>query len=313
MRQRPSLSRAALTALFVMALAGGAAAQIGRVQGLVRDDEGQPIKGATVTAENPNTAPSSFTATADAKGRFAMIGLRSGQWKFTAKAPGFESQAGEMAVRRIVKATLNFNLGKSASAAPAGIAGITARDLQADLAVADQLFNQRKWDEAVAAYRAVMVKAPTLSAISLQIAAAYRNKKDYDAALAAYNDLLKVDPGNEKANAGIGMTNLEKGDVKAADETLSKAAEGPTTGGEVYFTLGEVKLAQGETDEAVKWYQKAAAADPSWGKPWLKLGLCALGKGDKEGAAKMMEKVIAIDPVSSEAAQAKDVIDQLKK
>ncbi len=31
-----------------------AAAQAGRVGGIVKDDKGEPIKGATVTAENPN-------------------------------------------------------------------------------------------------------------------------------------------------------------------------------------------------------------------------------------------------------------------
>src|SRR5262249_60606677 len=95
---------------------------------------------------------------------------------------------------------LTFTLRKGGGAGPAGrLGGIAAKDLQAELAPADGLFNQQKWDDAVAAYRAIMTKAPSLSVINLQIAAAYRNKKDYDAAIAAYNDLLKVDPNNDKA------------------------------------------------------------------------------------------------------------------
>ena len=58
-----------------------------------------------------------------------------------------------------------------------------------------------------------MAKAPALSVINLQIAAAYRNKKEYDNAIAAYNELLKADPDNDKAIVGIGMTNMEKGDL----------------------------------------------------------------------------------------------------
>ena len=38
-----------------------------------------------------------------------------------------------------------------------------------------------------------------------------------------------------------------------------------------------------------------------------------MNKGDKDGTIKLMEKVIAVDPSSSEAAQAKAVIEQLKK
>ena len=76
---------------------------------------------------------------------------------------------------------------------------------------------------------------------------------------------------------------------------------------------GEVKFAKGDNDEAAKFYQKAADTDPAWGKPWFKLGLVALNRGDKDTAAKMMDKTVAADPTSPEAAQAKGVIEQLKK
>jgi tetratricopeptide (TPR) repeat protein len=158
-----------------------------------------------------------------------------------------------------------------------------------------------------------MAKAPALSVINLQIAAAYRNKKDYDAAIAAYNELLKIDPNNDKAKVGIGMTNLEKGDLAAADDTLTRAAQGQNATREVFYSLGEVKFARGQADDAAKWYQKASDLDPSWGKPVLKLALVQVNKGDKEAAIKLAEKVIAADPTSPEAATAKALIEQLKK
>ena len=182
-------------------------------------------------------------------------------------------------------------------AGPTGaLGGLAAKDLQADLAAADQLYNAQKWDESIAAYRAIMAKAPALSVINLQIAAAYRNKKEYDNAIAAYNDLLKVDPNNDKAIVGLGMTNLEKGDLKAAEDTLTKAAPRPKPTREVFYNLGEVKFAKGQTDEAASWYQKAADLDPSWGKPIFKLALVQLNKGDKDATIKMLEKVIGADP-----------------
>ena len=52
-------------------------AKLQRVGGIVRDDAGQPVKGATVTAEDPNVGQA-LTATTDDKGRFTIIGLRSG-------------------------------------------------------------------------------------------------------------------------------------------------------------------------------------------------------------------------------------------
>jgi predicted TPR repeat methyltransferase len=74
-----------------------------------------------------------------------------------------------------------------------------------------------------------------------------------------------------------------------------------------------VKFAKGQADDAAKWYQKASELDPSWGKPILKLALVQLNKGDKDAAIKLAEKVITADPTSTEAANAKALIEQLKK
>jgi len=316
MRQPRRLVRGVLAAVAALTFAAGAAAQTGRVGGTVKDEAGQPIKGATITAEYPNASPSSFTATTDDKGRFSINGLRSGQWTFTAQAPGFAPESGKANIQTIgtPNPPMTFTLRKGGGGASAGaLGGMAAKDLQAELSAADQLFNAQKWDEAVAAYRAIMTKAPSLSVINLQIAAAYRNKKDYDAALAAYNELLKTDPGNDKAKIGIGMTNLEKGDIEAAEKTLNEAAQSPNATREVFYNLGEVEFAKGKPDEATAAYTRATQMDPRWGKPFFALGKVALNKGDTKGAIEAFNKVIEVDPTSPEAAQAKAVVDQLKK
>ncbi len=306
---------ATLVVTALIAAAAPLAAQTGRVGGTVKDEAGQPIKGATITAENQNASPNSFTATTDDKGRFAIIGLRSGAWGFMAQAPGFAPDAFRMDVRTVgaPNPPIEFKLKKSA-AAPVGALGTVApKDLQQELQAADALYNAQQWDQAIAAYRAILAKTPALSVINLQIAAAYRNKRDYDNAIAAYNDLLRTDPNNDKARIGIGMTNLEKGDLAAAEATLMQAAQGQSPTREVFYNLGEVKFAKGDTDEAARWYEKAIALDPTWGKPLLKLALVQLNKGDKAATIKALERVIAADPGSPEATQAKTVIEQLKK
>jgi Flp pilus assembly protein TadD len=314
MRYRLSL-RGAWAALLFVAFAATAAAQTGRVGGVVKDEAGQPIKGATVTAENPDASPNSFTATTDDKGRFSVIGLRQGQWTFTAQAPGFMPESGRLRVQTIgtPNPPLTFTLKKGGAGPASALGNAAAKDIQADLALAEADYNTGKFDDAITKYRAIMAKAPALSVINLQIAAAYRNKKEYDNAITAYNELLKTDPNNEKAKIGIGMTNMEKGDLAAAEETLQKAAESANPTREVFYNLGEVKFARGQAEDAAKAFQKAADMDPSWGKPVFKLALVALNKGDKDATIKMMEKVIAVDPTSQEAAQAKAVIEQLKK
>src|SRR6186997_3245518 len=91
------LSAVALGAALVVS-AVPASAQTGRIGGQIKDTQGQPLKGATVTAENPGASPSSFTATTDDKGRYSIIGLKTGPWTFTAQAPGFAPETGRLQV-----------------------------------------------------------------------------------------------------------------------------------------------------------------------------------------------------------------------
>jgi tetratricopeptide (TPR) repeat protein len=312
MRERLKLTAVALIVLLLGALP--AVAQTGRVGGVVKDEKGEPVKGATVVAENPAASPPSFTATTDDKGRFSIIGLRAGNWKLTASAPGFQPSGGQINVRTIGGAMppLTFTLAAGGAGA-AGAPGVNTKELQAELEAADAKLSAGDFDGAIAAYNAMLTKTPQLTLLNLQIGRAYRMKKDYDSALGAYKKILEGDPNNERAKIEVGMTNLEKGDLNAADAALSEAAQGMSASREVFYNLGEVKFAKGETDPAMAAYQRAIDIDPNWAKPYFKLGLGKLQKADTAGAIQMMEKVIATEPNSPEAAQAKALIEQLKK
>ncbi|MEW6322603.1 MAG: tetratricopeptide repeat protein [Acidobacteriota bacterium] len=306
------------SAAFVLAFALSslpAIAQTGRIGGIVKDDKGQPIKGATIVAENPSASPSSFTATTDDRGRFSIIGLRAGNWKITASAPGFQPSSGSLPVKTIgaPNPPLEFTLVPGAAGPAGALAGVNAKELQGELEKAEQLLASQQFDAAIAAYRAILEKAPMLSMIHMQIAVVQRRQKDYDGALASYQKVLEADPGNERAKIEIGMTNLEKGDLDAAEKSLAEAAQSMSASREVFYNLGEVKFAKGETDAAMAAYQRAIDTDPNWAKPYFKLGLGHLQKANIEEAIKTMEKVIAVEPNSQEAGQAKALIEQLKK
>jgi len=307
--------RTLFAAALVLGCAASAAAQVARVAGLVKDESGQPIKGATIRAENPDAPLGSLTAATDDKGRFAIIGLARGEWMFTAEAPGFQAQFTELNIVRTGTPLppLVFAMPKAIVRPPAGVEGLTAKDLQQQLGAADALFQQQKFEEAVGIYRSILRGAPSLGVVNLQIGAAYRNLKDYDKAIAAYNDLLKAEPENAKAQIGAAMASLEKGDSQAAEQGLTRAAAAPGSSRDVYYSLGEIKSAKNQNDEAIGWYQKAVAADNSWGKPLYRLGTLAMNKGDKDAALKAMSQVLAVDPTSPEAEQARTAIEQLKK
>src|SRR5215470_6306397 len=178
-------------AAFVLTITGSAFAQGSRVVGVVKDETGQPIKGATLSLENPDAIPRNFTATSDERGRFAVLGLKAGEWSIVAQAPGFLPDATRVQVRVTTPVAPTFTLRRAPLPPPSILGNVGAKELQNDLKAADRQFDSQQWDQAIASYKNILSRAPALSMLNLQIGAAYRNKKDYDAAIAAYNDLLK--------------------------------------------------------------------------------------------------------------------------
>lgn len=299
-------------ALCILTIAGSAAAQGSRVVGIVKDETGQPIKGATLSLENPDAIPRNFTATSDDRGRFAVLGLKAGEWSIVAQAPGFLPDATRVQVRVTTPVAPVLTLHRAPAPPPSILGNVGAKDLQKELNTADQQFDAQQWDQAIATYKNILSRAPALNVLNLQIGAAYRNKKDYDNAIAAYNELLKTDATSDKARIGLALAYMEKGDLATAETTLTPSAQAQGASKEALYTLAEITAARGRNDEAASWYQKASASDPNWGKPLLKLGLSAMKRGDRANAATFMQRVVAVDPMSAEAAQAKTVIDQLR-
>jgi predicted Zn-dependent protease len=308
MQHRHDLLSAAVAAFLFLA-ASSVDAQVARVSGIVRDVTGEPLRGALVTAE---TGAGVITATTDDNGRFLIVGMRAGRWKFEVQAPGYHPETGEMSVRSAgVNQPVTIALRRAGLFSSEPLGKVAGADLQEMLTAASALFDEQKWNEAIEAYRAILAKAPSIVAINLQIAAAHRNRKDYPAAIAAYQGLLKSQPANEKAWVGIAMANLESGNSQAAEKVLLQAAE--TTGGrEVFYSLAELQKSEGRAADAANWYQKAASADPSWGKPRYRLGELALAGGDQGRAAKYLGEAIAVDPASPEAELAKAALARLK-
>jgi tetratricopeptide (TPR) repeat protein len=313
MRDLKTLFGASVVALVMTALP--AAAQTGRIGGTVKDTNGQPIKGATVLAENPASAPSSFTATTDDRGRYSMIGLKAGSWKVTASAPGFAPSAGNVPIKTIgaPMPPVDFTLAPGASGPSGAMAGVNTKELQGELAKADAMVAAKDYAGAIGVYEGMVAKVPALTSLYLQIGGLYRNQKQYDQAIEAYKKVPDGDTNADKAKIEIGMTLLEKNDLAGAEAALMAVAQSTSANKEVFYNLGEVKFAKGETDEAVTYYQRASDIDPNWGKPLFKLGLAKLQKGDTAGTLEIMNKLIQVDPNSQEAAQAKALIEQLKK
>lgn len=308
----------AASLLLVAATAPVWAQMQGRVRGLIVDQDGNPMQGvsivATVMSAERDARP--FETTTGDDGRFAIIGMISGQWQFQAEFEGYQTIAAAWAISQGRNQPVNLTLERiphplEVALGAEAFEGLDPDALEAELNQADEAFNAARYDEAIAGYEALLVKVPAFTMLHVQIGNAFTQKSQYQDAIAAFERALDENPDDGDAQAGIARAKLSMGDFEAASAELQRAASGLDAEKEDLYNLGELEFAQGDVDAAAGWYEKAAMADPNWGKPLFKLALVALNKGDIETAKKYFQQVVDVDPNSDEGAQATQTLSAL--
>jgi len=270
---------AALVAVFLSAPAW---AQTSRIGGVVRDETGATLRGVIVRAETGGGrtfgTPLTLTTATDDRGRFVFVISRSGEWRLTFEAPGFDPMTLPLALRLTGPApNLDIKLERRESPEAFGaLAGIDSKSLSSQLAAAAVLYDEGRHDQAIAAYREIKSKAPALTLVNLQIGNSYFAKKSYGDAEAAYQEVLKSD------------------------------SEDPSA----LFAMGVLKEAQGNAAEAQNWYQKASAADAVWTRPLMKLAALANASGDRAAASRHLTRVLDLDPTSPDGQRAAELLKQ---
>ena len=178
-----------------LALAAAAAAQTaGRITGTIKDPDGKPIKGATVRATN-EAVNARMTSTTDDKGRFAMIGVRSGRWVIVAEAPSFVPLQGSTDVTSSNTPVLALTLQRD----PGPMPGALVKTIAEDVAAAETLHKAGKLDEAISAYQSIQSKNTRLTTVNRVLASLYREKAEQEKNPAAKQALLNraADADNE--------------------------------------------------------------------------------------------------------------------
>ena len=200
------LESIAATALAILCFAAPAAAQTGRASGTVRDQSGKPIRSAIIRADNPNAYPPKVTSTSDDKGRWAMIGLAGGEWRFSVEVAGYIAQSGSVVVRTAGTPPMAFVLARD----PGPVPGALDKNIQQQIAEANVQRDSGRLDQAISAYQEIRSKNQKLTGINFLLADAYRRKAAIERdpaakrtllqqAIGAYDELLKTDASNERA------------------------------------------------------------------------------------------------------------------
>jgi hypothetical protein len=202
--------------LLTVFLSSSALAQSARATGTVKDTNGRPIKGASIRAVNRDASPSLITSTSDDKGRWAMIGLRTGTWQFTVEAPGFVPVQASAPVRVAASPPMGFTLAHD----PGPIPDALDKNVIQSVSAANTLRDRGQYDQALSAYQQIREQNPKLTSLTFVVAGVYRKQAAaetnpvarrtlLDRAITAYSQLLDDDAMNARAKAELESTRSE--------------------------------------------------------------------------------------------------------
>jgi tetratricopeptide (TPR) repeat protein len=316
---------AALTAVALVMPAADLLAQAGgTIRGIVRDDKGQPVEGATVTMLQVDTGRKYNTKT-NRRGEFIQIGLASGSFEVFAEKDKLKSATNKVGTKIGVQVESDLVLGVAAAADAAAL-NAKREELTKAFTEGVALSNAGKHDEAIVKFEEGLKVNPNCGDCYNNIGFSYAQKKDYEKAEAAYKRATEVNPNDAAAFNGLANIYNAQRKFDLAAEASAKAtslsggaagAAGAAGGGggnaDALFNQGVILWNGGKIPEAKKSFEAAIAANPNHAEAHFQLGMAMVNEGNLAGAATEFETYLKLSPDGQNAATAKSLVAQLKK
>jgi tetratricopeptide (TPR) repeat protein len=300
--------------LAVLAIAAPVAAQA-RVQGVVRDDKGQPVEGATVVIDKTDPGRTvHFEAKTNRNGEFIQVGLPSGSYKMTAEKDKLGSAPSNFTVRQTSAIKMDLTLNMAAAAVQAQQAALN-KVFQEGVALLDA--GNRAG--AIEKFTAAAQSSPNCSACYNNIGTIYAQDKEFDKAEGAFKKAIEINAND--ADAYNGLANIYNAQRKFEDAALAskKAAElsggiGAAGGGsaDAIYNQGVSLFNAGKSPEAKPLFEQAIAANPNHADAHYMLGMTLAGENPAK-AREEFEAYLKLAPDGKNAALAKQFVDALPK
>jgi predicted Zn-dependent protease len=298
-RTAVALIAAALLASSAMAQPRGNA----RLSGKVVDEQGQPLENALVTAQMTGQSDS-LSGKTDKKGEWSIKGAGNGEWKVEISKEGLGTATEMIEVKGDKAPPLNVTLKKAVDPMVA---------VNSKLQEAATLAQGGKIPEARKIYEDLLAKYPQIFQLEGFIARTYAAENNIPAALEHLKVNLEKEPNNVELKLFQAELLMESGDKAGAKAILDavdmKEVKDPYT-----FINQAINLINDKKGpEAVELLTKLMAQFPTTNELYYYRGRAYVASDKLEEAKTDLEKFVSLSPNAKEAADAKKILDQIKK
>lgn len=325
----------ALIFLVVLSLAalsapawGQAWAGRGRLQGVVKYEDGKPVEGAKITLRKGTdrvdpTTDGPAPLTTDKNGKWSTLGLAGGQWGILIEKEGYLLSEGQTGVNEFgpaqpiivtLKPIPKEVIQKAQEESSAGKA-------KAALERANSQLAEGKYAEARAAYQEGMAKLQeqketqdpaVLLSIQRAIADTYFREKNVDQAIETLKQALVTAPDDPVTLQLLVNILVGAGRESEAQQYMSKLPEGTKVDANTLLNIGIEAFNGGKMDQALAQFDRVVKENSGLSDAYYYRALVYLNQGKNAEAKADLQKLLELEPNGKYAKDAKEFLKDLK-
>ena len=298
-----------LAAAIVLAFSMTAWSQVqGKLMGVVRDAQGNPVEKASVHVVSTKTTSVAYDLTTNKEGRFLQVGIQPGYFQVTVKKDGFMPRTTEARVSLAGETNLEFKLDTADEVAMRSISAADKVFLNGN-----KLYAEQKYAEAAAAYNEAVGMSQTNWGYFLNLGLAYKKLDKKDEALAAFRKAVELSPESYSANKELGEALAKGSAFDEAKKYYQKAVDLSPDDPDAHYNLGACLTNTGEQEAALEHFLKTAALKPDYAEAFYQMGTIYIGRNMVPEAVQSLEKFLELAPTHEKAPLAKQLLQYLKK
>jgi len=309
---RTIVTACAAVAFIAAASASTAVAQSrgdARLTGKVVDEQGQPVEGVLVKAQMSGQTEV-MTGRTDKKGEWRINGLANGDWKVELSKAELETASEMVEIRADRAPEMKVTLKKAAARVD------PTAEINAELQRAATIAQGGKIPEARKIYEDLLVKYPTVFQLEGFIARTYAAENNIPKALEHLKiNMDKQPPGPELTELKMFHAELlmESGDKAGAKAILDSVDMTQVKDPYTYINQAIGLINDKKGQEAVDLLTKLMAQFPTANELYYYRGRAYVVAEKLDEAKADLEKFVTLAPTAKEAADAKKILEQLKK
>ena len=318
-------TRVSIALLAGVLLATAVSAQVwagrGRLSGTVEDPDGNPVEGASVKLTLEGAGPDD--ATTNRRGRWALAGLRSGDWTALVSKAGyiptehavFINEYATSSDRVVLRTTLEPGGSSMTDGSAAGLVDDEAAEAARKLLESgNALIGQEDFEGAIAAFDGALPSLPdgAKAAVLITIAQNQVRLERDEEAVASLEQALALAPDNVNALQLMSRRLTVMGRAEEAKAFLERLPEDLQADPEILLREGVDLYNKNDLEGALAKFDALVEAAPDSADAYYYRGLANMATGQNEAAAADFRRLLELQPEGEKAEEAKQFAEYLE-